>query len=174
MLRSARWQAPPAGGGRPAPFVFVASCAGSHAVAEPFRLFQDGRDHRFSCERCGNCCRRPGVVHFSAADIRRAAEFLNMTPREFRKTYLVKEDGRWLLEGEEKGCTFFDEETTACRIQEVKPLQCRAWPFWPETHRNRATWSDAARHCPGMGKGATHGVAEIQSWFSAMDKLTGE
>jgi Fe-S-cluster containining protein len=144
-------------------------------VPDSFRLFSDGRDRRFTCERCGNCCRRPGVVHFSATDIRRAAAFLEMNPREFRKTYLVKEDGRWLLEGEgDKGCLFFDEATTACRIQEAKPLQCRAWPFWPETHHSRSTWTDAARHCPGMGKGATHAPDEIREWFRAMEKLTGE
>jgi Fe-S-cluster containining protein len=144
-------------------------------VSEQFRLFADGRERRFTCERCGNCCRRPGVVEFSATDIRRAAEYLDMTPREFRKTYLVKEDGRWLLEGEDgKGCTFFDEETIACRIHPAKPLQCRAWPFWPETYRSRQAWTEAARHCPGMGKGARHDPTEIRAKFTAMEKLTGE
>lgn len=143
-------------------------------MAEPFRLFSDGRDRRFRCERCGDCCRRGGVVYFSSADIRRAAGFLGMTIREFRKTYLVKEDGRWLHEGTPEGCTFFDHQNVACTIQPVKPLQCRAWPFWPETHRSRSSWTEAARHCPGMGKGATHSAEEMREWFTAMEKLTGD
>ena len=124
------------------------------APAHRERLFSDGREMRFACERCGDCCRRAGVVYFSPADVRRAAEFLGLTIREFRATYLKKEDGRWFVDGEAgQSCVFFDEAAVACRIHAVKPLQCRAWPFWPETHRSRRSWSEAASHCPGMGKG---------------------
>jgi Fe-S-cluster containining protein len=36
----------------------------------------------------------------------------------------------------------------------VKPVQCRAFPFWPELVSNRAAWKEAASYCPGIGGGA--------------------
>jgi Fe-S-cluster containining protein len=127
---------------------------------------------RFACERCGNCCRRPGVVYFSPADVRRAAEYLEMSPRAFRKQYLTREDGRWLLEGADDGCLFYHHEKRACMIQPAKPTQCRAWPFWPETMSDRRRWKAAAEHCPGMGKGPAHAEEEVAYWVEAVEKLT--
>lgn len=136
--------------------------------------FPDETAHRFACERCGNCCRRPGVVHFTPADVTRAARYLELSPRDFRRQYLAKEDGDWFLEGHpDEGCIFYDDEAKACLIHPAKPLQCRAWPFWPEVMKSRTAWRRAARHCPGMGKGPAREPAEVAHWLAAMERLPG-
>lgn len=147
---------------------------GQRPPGKPQAQFPDETARRFACERCGNCCRRPGVVHFTPGDVARAARFLELSPREFRRQYLMKEDGDWILEGRpDEGCIFFDDAAKACLIHEAKPMQCRAWPFWPEVMKGRAAWRRAARHCPGMGKGPAREPAEVERWLAAMRRLPG-
>ena len=35
----------------------------------------------------------------------------------------------------------------------AKPLQCKAFPFWPEILDKASERRDAAAYCPGLGKG---------------------
>jgi uncharacterized protein len=35
----------------------------------------------------------------------------------------------------------------------VKPVQCRAFPYWPELVDDRKEWYKMAAYCPGIGKG---------------------
>ena len=66
---------------------------------------------RFECQSdCFKCCVKPGIVHFDRKDIRNAADFLQTSPAEFKKTYLIRDEGEWVLEvGEEwRTLYFFD------------------------------------------------------------------
>jgi hypothetical protein len=36
----------------------------------------------------------------------------------------------------------------------AKPLQCAAFPFWPELVGNKKNWRKTADWCPGVDKGA--------------------
>jgi hypothetical protein len=49
-------------------------------------------------------------------------------------------------------CHFLREG--GCSIHEVKPAQCRAFPFWPELVDDKREWKKTAAYCPGIGKGA--------------------
>jgi len=40
-----------------------------------------------------------------------------------------------------------------CGIHKVKPLQCRAFPFWPELISSKRNWQQAAKFCPGIERG---------------------
>ncbi|MBI1372014.1 MAG: YkgJ family cysteine cluster protein [Phycisphaera sp.] len=115
----------------------------------------------FECTQCGNCCTGPsGYVWFDDAELKAMAEHFGMTPKEFRKTYAHKVHGDWSLNETltQHGydCVFLrrDEQGKAlCSIYNVRPKQCRTWPFWPENLRSLRAWANAAQRCPGMMKG---------------------
>jgi Fe-S-cluster containining protein len=50
-------------------------------------------------------------------------------------------------------CTFFDPQTRKCRVYEVRPRQCRTWPFWRSNVESPETWSRTQATCPGAGQG---------------------
>lgn len=121
---------------------------------------------RFACQRSGNCCRRPGFVYFTHEDAAGAAAFLELTRGDFVRRYLRVERGRFVLDVDGEGCRFFDG--SGCTIHPVKPLQCRAWPYWPEIVRSPRAWRAAARGCPGMGQGGAISREELEAWIAAL------
>ena len=83
----------------------------------------------YQCRRCTNCCRWPGQVKLTEADLSRIAEFLGMSGWDFiqRHTRLRPDRlGLSLLEHPDGSCEFLDGMD--CRIQAVKPEQCRGFP----------------------------------------------
>ena len=88
------------------------------------------REH-FQCPRCGNCCRWKGYVRISLEEIEVLAEFLGMETERFINEYtrlLPDRSGLSLLDKPTGECLYFDENK-GCLIQEVKPKQCRDFPF---------------------------------------------
>jgi Fe-S-cluster containining protein len=85
---------------------------------------------RYVCTRCGNCCRWPGYVRVTAAEVDAIAKFLGLSTFDFIQQYTMltrQRDGLSLIEGENKACIFLDAEGD-CRINPVKPQQCRDFP----------------------------------------------
>lgn len=83
----------------------------------------------YRCTRCGNCCRWPGVVRLRDDDIESLAGYLGLTPRAFTEHYTrLTRDRRGLALTEQAGgaCVFLGGND--CRVQAVKPHQCRAFP----------------------------------------------
>lgn len=134
--------------------------------------FADGLE--FTCTQCGDCCTGgPGYVWISEVEIDRLAEFLRMPRIEVLKRYCRRVGGRISLKERVLGpqrhdCIFLKEiESTRydagagrevrttkriCEIYDVRPLQCRTWPFWPENLSSRSAWKLSARKCPGMSR----------------------
>ncbi len=87
----------------------------------------------FICRRCGNCCRWPGYVRLSAAEVEQIAAFLQLEVEEFtaRYTILTKDRRNLSLKELESGsCIFLDNtEPASCLIETVKPRQCRQFPL---------------------------------------------
>lgn len=110
-------------------------------------------DLRFTCQPgCTKCCDQHGYVYLSEDDIRRAAEFVGMSPQAFEEKYIYRtRHQRRFRKPREKQCPFL--ESNGCSIHPAKPTQCRTFPFWPEIVENRAAWNRTARYCPGIGKG---------------------
>ena len=99
----------------------------------------------FSCKRCGNCCKWPGIVRLTDNDISRISEYLNIPPEEFIEEYTKLAPDRrclTLLDNHHGGCIFYTEPPPGCKVQEVKPVQCCDFP---EKWRNRS-WR---QHCAG-------------------------
>ena len=86
----------------------------------------------FRCRRCGNCCRWSGYVRLSEAEIDAIAGFLAMTPERFIAEYTrltADRSGLSLIEKDDGSCVFLEESRPpACRIEAVKPRQCRDFP----------------------------------------------
>ena len=86
----------------------------------------------FHCVRCGKCCTWKGLVKVTPDEADSIAAFLKMTPRDFIDSLTRLSPDRTtlsLLEKEDGSCYFYEAETRSCRIQPVKPGQCRAFPF---------------------------------------------
>ena len=101
----------------------------------------------FKCVRCGNCCRWRGWVQITDGDITSIARFLGMEQRDFIEQYTrlhLTRERLALNELPDGRCIFLDGENV-CRIQPVKPLQCRTFP---------ETWnfSDWREQCDGIAK----------------------
>ena len=86
----------------------------------------------FVCRRRGSCCRWTGCVRMPPEAVDAAAAFLNLAPEEFieRFTELMPDrSGLTLREKPDGSCIFLLEtDPPSCRIQPVKPEQCRNFP----------------------------------------------
>jgi Fe-S-cluster containining protein len=84
---------------------------------------------KYLCERCTNCCRWPGDVKVSDKEITAIASFLKMPEELFIEQYTrlrANRRGLSLIDQPDGACIFLDGPD--CKIQSVKPLQCRGFP----------------------------------------------
>lgn len=118
---------------------------------------------RFECQPgCTECCTRQGFVYLNEADVARAAGFLGMTSAEFERRYVYRTKRKMRLRvPRHANCSFL--ERGRCSIHPAKPLQCRAFPFWPEMVDSAREWRLTGRYCPGIGKGPLVQIVEAQA-----------
>lgn len=126
---------------------------------------QIGRfNFRFQCQPgCTNCCTQPGEVYVTEDDVARAAAYLGVDPDEFREAY-CEVDGTGdirLTTPPDRACHFLVEG--GCSIHQAKPLQCQAFPFWPEHVRYKRAWKRLSANCPGVGVGTIVPLEEVRS-----------
>ena len=108
----------------------------------------------FRCQpNCGRCCDQPGgIVYLSPDDAERLAEHAGLDveawlERDTRKTF----DGRYVLKSrEEDGVCIHLNEQKQCSIYEVRPQQCKAFPWWGENLATPAAWGTTKTACPGI------------------------
>ena len=84
---------------------------------------------RYICQRCTNCCRWPGFVKVTDAEITEIAAFLGLEDAAFIEKFTrlrPLRDGLALTEHPDGACIFLDGRD--CRIQPVKPGQCSGFP----------------------------------------------
>jgi len=82
------------------------------------------------CLRCGNCCRWQGYVRVSPDEIDAIAGYLGLTVESFigRYTRLTHDRGGLsLTEKRDGSCVFLAGND--CAIHDVKPEQCRGFPW---------------------------------------------
>lgn len=85
---------------------------------------------RFSCEKCGACCRWPGYVLLSDGDIARLAAFLGLSERSFVERHARLASNRAalsLIEREDGACEFLQGDH--CAVYDARPDQCRSFPL---------------------------------------------
>ena len=120
---------------------------------------------RFTCTRCGTCCKGPdpGHVFLDDAEAERMAEVLGLSLEEFARRYLrrVEGDRVSLIERANHDCVFWADEG-GCQVYEARPSQCREFPFWPENLTSPTAWDVPAAYCPGMNRGRLYSQAEVE------------
>jgi len=121
---------------------------------------------KFTCTQCGNCCSGdPGYVWATKEEIRRISAYLGRTDGWLDRKHLRRVGFRYsLTERPDGDCIFLTRENgkTGCSIYEVRPLQCRTWPFWTTNLSSARAWADAAESCPGMNNGRHHDFVQIE------------
>ena len=83
----------------------------------------------WQCQRCTACCRWPGDVKVSPAEITEIADFLGLSDDVFMERYTrLRTDraGLSLIERLDDSCIFLNGND--CLINQVKPQQCRNFP----------------------------------------------
>lgn len=104
----------------------------------------------FNCKKCGKCCTGKGFIYVDLNDIINICKFLEMNPDYFITAYLHKDnDNRYYLGGEDKSCPFYEK---GCKIYDVRPYQCRAYPFWYYIVRSKEEWNKESKLCKGIQK----------------------
>ena len=119
---------------------------------------------QFECSQCGDCCSgEPGFVWVEDDEIEGLAKFLDMEVDAFERKF-VRQVGlkKSLVEYPDGDCIFLDPESRGCTVYQHRPVQCRTWPFWNSNLKNRRTWKDTCRVCPGSGTGRLYTLDEIE------------
>ena len=104
-----------------------------------------------ACMQCkGRCCTgESGFIWVDFEEIEAIAEHLKIEFSRMVRQYVRREEGRFSLKEIQRkqgdyACIFFQE---GCQIYEVRPKQCRSYPFWP---RFKQYPSEVKAECPGI------------------------
>lgn len=106
-----------------------------------------------ACSQCkGLCCNgEKGNIWVNKKEIIAIADFLKTDPKVFISNYLRKIGYRYSIKelktGDNYACLFFDNKKNGCSIYDVRPEQCKTFPFWPFFKNNPEL---AIKECPGV------------------------
>lgn len=117
---------------------------------------------RFQCQDgCTKCCAIPGQVFVHKKEIPEMAKYFKLSEPEFIKKHLHRHlaDLYQFNFPDSEPCVFLTEK--GCEIYEVRPVQCRTYPFWPENMASMDEWEKQEAMCPGIGVGRLYSVDEI-------------
>ena len=83
--------------------------------------------------------------------------------------WAIEERGDHRVLSEASGtCVFLDPRTKGCGIYDVRPTQCRNFPFTPGKDSpiaTRSQWNTAREHCPGIGIGRYYDKRHIRKLY---------
>jgi uncharacterized protein len=106
------------------------------------------------CTECeGNCCiGESGYIWISKAECIKLAEYLNITLEELGYKYLLKVGYKYSLKEMQISqnnfaCIFFDLNKKQCSIYDVRPTQCRTFPFWEYFLKRK---EEVKKECPAI------------------------
>ncbi|MCL2130236.1 MAG: YkgJ family cysteine cluster protein [Treponema sp.] len=148
-------------------------------ISEKTHFYSNGL--KFTCTNCSSCCRYDsGFVFLSEVDLARLVKAFQMQQNDFINTYcrwVPSMKGNYELSLKEKpnyDCIFWKKDIKpagcdnygGCLVYDWRPLQCRAFPFWPSIVNKRKNWDITAQNCPGMGSGTLHSEKSIENWLS--------
>ena len=83
----------------------------------------------YQCDRCTVCCKWPGDVRVEDDEVEAIASFLGVKTQDFIDQWTrlrTNRSGLSLIEKENHECVMLDGKD--CRINPVKPRQCRGFP----------------------------------------------
>lgn len=127
---------------------------------------------------CGNCCSGPeGYVLVDDEEATGLAGRMGLGVPEFLERYTRQTSaGRSLTEKltpHGNDCVFLDREKipgkAVCGVYDLRPKQCRTWPFWKSLLVSRKRWELASRMCPGINRGPRFEPEEIAQRRDVID-----
>ncbi|HMP89064.1 MAG TPA: YkgJ family cysteine cluster protein [Kiritimatiellia bacterium] len=126
---------------------------------------------QFECTGCGMCCTGDsGTIFVNDREADEIAAHLGLTREAFLNEYAYPvKKGHSIKEKENGDCIFLRGKL--CGIYEVRPTQCRTFPFWPEVLRSEKRWNETAKSCEGIGRGKLHSREEI---MAVLNKVMNE
>lgn len=117
---------------------------------------KDGYNFTFNSDACktcdGKCCiGESGYIWINSDEILNLSKYLNLTKDVFIAKYLDKFGFRYSLKEIpfENGyaCVFFDTNNKSCQIYDLRPNQCKTFPFW-EHFKNHQ--DEVEKECLGI------------------------
>ncbi len=117
---------------------------------------------RFECQQSGKCCvshGEYGYVYLTREDRQNIARLLGISTGSFTRKYCQTTEGIYHLKDNGEACVFLKDRK--CTVYEARPMQCRTWPFWPETMSAKSWTKDVVSFCPGIGKGPKWSAEKI-------------
>lgn len=113
----------------------------------------------YQCDRCTVCCKWPGDVRVEDEELDGIASFLGMETQAFIDQFTrlrTNRSGLSLIEKENHECIMLDGKN--CRINPVKPEQCRGFP----NQWNFPGWQDVCQAQPiPMSEAVAKGMVDL-------------
>lgn len=103
----------------------------------------------FLCKKCGNCCKQ-GFVYLTNKDIKSISACLKINIDQFYNQYTeyILWIGRVLKFKDDK-CVFLNNNNY-CLIYDVRPEQCKKFPYWDWIIKKK-NWQDEIKEfCKGV------------------------
>ncbi len=106
-----------------------------------------------ACKSCGGkCCGgKSGFIWINEAEISALARYFGLSKDRLKNAFMIKINGRYSLIEKpfENGyaCVFFDTKHKNCSIYELRPAQCKSFPFW---HYFLENLDELKAQCPGV------------------------
>ena len=103
----------------------------------------------YDCCMCNNCCRTYAIT-LNDEDVNRISQHLGKTRDDFVSQYLKKSEFDEAVHVMEKIPCIFLCEDGKCSINEVKPIECKAFPFTDQPNKLDSLLGviDFAEECP--------------------------
>lgn len=105
----------------------------------------EARLARFQCQRCNQCCTKPGFVYLEKEEPKKIADYLGVDEFSFVNEHceVVERTHIVLKKNADESCIFLDEK--GCKIHPVKPRQCLDFPIKWRT-------PNSFNYCEGLKK----------------------
>ena len=127
-------------------------------------LYKKGFSYRFdprACATCkGKCCTGSSGYIWCTLDEQQAiAEKMDIPLMEFQKRYVERIGSRYtfreyVIGKDDYACIFFDAKHRTCTIYDLRPSQCRTFPFWKAFKKHPEL---VIEECPGVRSPNTEG-----------------
>ena len=107
----------------------------------------------FQCQKCSECCKKPGFVYLQKGEEDAMAKLLGMTSFDFVNTHceLIDRQKLVLKKNSDESCFFLREY--GCLVHAAKPTQCRDFPI-------RWRTESSFDYCKGLKKLFPNGVKD--------------
>ena len=123
---------------------------------------------KLGCNLCDRCCEYRGDIKLTPVNVCRISKYLKLTIKEFLDRYTERlENGVEVVikaTGDNKVCTFYNDRSKKCEINEVKPLQCIMFPLVPENLKRDYFYNSGECKCQEVKE------IKVYDWLNSNNK----